>query len=167
MDQDTTNRVADLIIAGRKIEAIKVVREATGYGLAEAKRMVEEMSAQSRPEQVKNVPADEIENNYNVPVLTHFIASLFDPRVKKAAEAIKLAKQYGLPGNYTFFRTQIMARGDPVRTVEAMKFAKAKNLDVQLKRFVAADLTLMSEERLKAWVNAGMPNFDEFLNQMQ
>ena len=35
--------VRELIAAGRKIEAIKLVRETTGLGLAEAKQLVERM----------------------------------------------------------------------------------------------------------------------------
>lgn len=42
---DPSQQVADLIAAGRKIEAIKLLREHTGIGLAEAKAAVERLEA--------------------------------------------------------------------------------------------------------------------------
>ncbi|MFT4515447.1 MAG: ribosomal protein L7/L12 [Planctomycetota bacterium] len=38
---DLAKQIADLLVAGKKIEAIKLLREATGLGLAEAVRAVE------------------------------------------------------------------------------------------------------------------------------
>ncbi len=38
---DLAKRIADLVLAGQKIEAIKLLREATGMGLAEARDAVE------------------------------------------------------------------------------------------------------------------------------
>jgi ribosomal protein L7/L12 len=40
-------RIADLIEQGRKIEAIKLLRESTGIGLAEAKAQIEQLSAEA------------------------------------------------------------------------------------------------------------------------
>ncbi|WP_229054073.1 ribosomal protein L7/L12 [Aeromicrobium sp. Leaf350] len=40
-DAATTQRVSDLVAAGRTIEAIKALREATGLGLVEAKERVD------------------------------------------------------------------------------------------------------------------------------
>lgn len=53
---DPSERIAELIQQGRKIEAIKLLRETTGIGLKEAKEAVEQLSgettgsAQARPE---------------------------------------------------------------------------------------------------------------------
>lgn len=44
LGKDAYGRVVQLLSSGRKIEAIKVVREATGLGLAEAKELVETAS---------------------------------------------------------------------------------------------------------------------------
>jgi succinyl-CoA synthetase alpha subunit len=41
LDQDTVDEAQALLRAGRKIEAIKLVRERTGTGLAEAKNIVD------------------------------------------------------------------------------------------------------------------------------
>jgi ribosomal protein L7/L12 len=43
---DVMQHIADLIRRGRKIEAIKVLREATGVGLKEAKEAVDRLSAE-------------------------------------------------------------------------------------------------------------------------
>lgn len=40
-------RIAELIEQGRKIEAIKLLRENTGIGLAEAKAQIEQLSAEA------------------------------------------------------------------------------------------------------------------------
>jgi signal transduction histidine kinase len=64
MDQSIPEADAEAIrqsiFAGRKIEAIKRVREATGLGLAEAKRMVEQVEGELRktsPEKFTSKPA--------------------------------------------------------------------------------------------------------------
>ncbi len=41
LDQNTVDEARTLVRAGRKIEAIKLVRERTGMGLAEAKHIVD------------------------------------------------------------------------------------------------------------------------------
>lgn len=46
---DTRNRVLELIRQQKKIQAIKVLREATGYGLKEAKEVVEALEAGRGP----------------------------------------------------------------------------------------------------------------------
>jgi hypothetical protein len=50
MEENPENKpgqeVADLILKGRKIQAIKVVRETTGVGLKEAKEMVDLLQAE-------------------------------------------------------------------------------------------------------------------------
>jgi hypothetical protein len=45
--------------AGRKLEAIKIVREQTGMGLADAKDLVERVSQQSGPEMPRLAPGRE------------------------------------------------------------------------------------------------------------
>lgn len=57
LDHDTQSRVRELLALDRKIEAIKVYREATGLGLAEAKHAVEMMDrAPARPGAVAAAP---------------------------------------------------------------------------------------------------------------
>lgn len=53
LSEDVSERISESILAGRKIDAIKAYREATGEGLAEAKRAIEEITAslaQDHPE---------------------------------------------------------------------------------------------------------------------
>ena len=45
LTEDQMKRIADAIVSKRKIEAIKVYREATGEGLKEAKEAIEEITA--------------------------------------------------------------------------------------------------------------------------
>jgi len=45
LTEDQLKRIADAIVSRRKIEAIKVYREATGEGLKEAKEAIEEITA--------------------------------------------------------------------------------------------------------------------------
>ena len=45
---DQTQHIADLIRQGRKLEAIKLFREATGVGLEEAKEQIERIEANMR-----------------------------------------------------------------------------------------------------------------------
>ena len=47
---DYTDEIAELIRQGRKIEAIKLLRESTGIGLKEAKDYVEQLMAGTVPE---------------------------------------------------------------------------------------------------------------------
>jgi ribosomal protein L7/L12 len=48
MDQDDKAKLAEMIMSGRKIEAIKFYREATGEGLKEAKDDVERLEKEMR-----------------------------------------------------------------------------------------------------------------------
>jgi ribosomal protein L7/L12 len=48
LSQEDTNRLTDLILAGQKIEAIKVYRDITGMGLRESKEFIDEFEAQLR-----------------------------------------------------------------------------------------------------------------------
>lgn len=50
LSQEDTNKLAELIFAGQKIEAIKICREITGLGLREAKEFVENLEAQLHEE---------------------------------------------------------------------------------------------------------------------
>lgn len=43
LDPEQIEQISDLLATGRKIEAIKLYREATGRGLREAKEFVEEL----------------------------------------------------------------------------------------------------------------------------
>ena len=45
LTEDQMKRIADAIVSKRKIEAIKVYREATGEGLKEAEEAIEEITA--------------------------------------------------------------------------------------------------------------------------
>jgi len=42
---DTSRQIGELVAAGRQIEAIKVLREATGLGLADAKGIIDAVSS--------------------------------------------------------------------------------------------------------------------------
>ncbi len=44
------DEIKDALFAGRKIEAIKVYREATGQGLKESKEFIDDLEAQMRKE---------------------------------------------------------------------------------------------------------------------
>lgn len=67
---DLAKKIADLLLAGQKIEAIKLLREATGMGLAEARDAVEAaehgtplpphsaLARQSAPAPPGGLPAD-------------------------------------------------------------------------------------------------------------
>lgn len=52
----TRQAIVDAIYAGRKIEAIKLHREATGQGLKESKDFIEALTAQLREEDPEKVP---------------------------------------------------------------------------------------------------------------
>ncbi len=57
---ETLERIKELLYAGRKIEAVKVYRDARGVGLKEAKEDVERLEAELRerePEKFKVGPA--------------------------------------------------------------------------------------------------------------
>ncbi len=49
VDPDTVEAVVGLLLRGRKIQAIKALREATGLGLAEAKALTEAIQRGHRP----------------------------------------------------------------------------------------------------------------------
>lgn len=54
--EDKKSEIAEAIFAERKIEAIKIYREATGQGLAESKEFIEKLSDELReksPEKFK------------------------------------------------------------------------------------------------------------------
>lgn len=63
---DPSQQIADLIAAGQKIEAIKLLREQTGLGLAEAKAAVERLEqgvpppAASAPDAVPPPLSDDV-----------------------------------------------------------------------------------------------------------
>ena len=82
MSADDSNfeaELQDLLAAGKKIEAIKLHRERTGSGLAEAKEAVE---ALEREEEVGDVPLEQAGE-----VEEHLVALL---RQGKRIEAVKL-----------------------------------------------------------------------------
>lgn len=55
---ETKDRVTAAIFAGRKLEAIKLYRAATGQGLKESKLFVEELTKRLREEHPDRVPAE-------------------------------------------------------------------------------------------------------------
>jgi ribosomal protein L7/L12 len=57
---DVEDEARRLVAAGRKIEAIKIYREATGTGLAEAKAAVERLAAGAPPEPLAPQTATEL-----------------------------------------------------------------------------------------------------------
>lgn len=48
LSQEDSNRLTDLILAGQKIEAIKVYKDITGMGLRESKEFIDNLEAQLR-----------------------------------------------------------------------------------------------------------------------
>jgi hypothetical protein len=59
LSDDDVERIRTAVFGGRKIEAIKLYREATGAGLKEAKDFIEELEAELRraaPEQFTAPP---------------------------------------------------------------------------------------------------------------
>jgi ribosomal protein L7/L12 len=56
MDQEDKTKLAELITSGRKIEAIKLYREATGEGLKEAKEDVETLEREMREKYPEDFP---------------------------------------------------------------------------------------------------------------
>ena len=59
LPDDAIEQIRAALFAGRKIEAIKLYREATGYGLKESKDVVEALEAELRirsPELFTSVP---------------------------------------------------------------------------------------------------------------
>lgn len=56
MDQEDKTKLAEMIMKGRKIEAIKFYREATGEGLKEAKEDVETLEREMREKYPEDFP---------------------------------------------------------------------------------------------------------------
>lgn len=59
--EETKQQIAEAIFTERKIEAIKLYREATGQGLAEAKEFIEKLTDELReksPEKFKPLTSD-------------------------------------------------------------------------------------------------------------
>ena len=81
-DRDHEKRAREAIAAGNKIEAIKVLREATGMGLAEAKAAVE------RLEQGGSLPARPAPSSSALPLEVRDLA-----RQGKTVEAIKRLRE--------------------------------------------------------------------------
>jgi len=61
LSDETRDKILDALAAGRKIEAIKLYREATGQGLAEAKGFIEQLSREldQQPPEPGAEPASE------------------------------------------------------------------------------------------------------------
>ena len=55
--EDETRAITDCLLAGRKIEAIKIYREATGVGLKEAKEAIDALAASLREKYPDRFPA--------------------------------------------------------------------------------------------------------------
>jgi ribosomal protein L7/L12 len=55
--EEQIREITDALQKGRKIEAIKVYREATGLGLKEAKEFIEELTATLREKHPDKMPA--------------------------------------------------------------------------------------------------------------
>ena len=56
LTDETRDEINEAIFAGRKIEAIKLYREATGQGLLEAKEFIEKLTAKLQQEYPDKVP---------------------------------------------------------------------------------------------------------------
>jgi ribosomal protein L7/L12 len=79
-------RIAELIEQGRKIEAIKLLRERTGIGLAEAKAQIEQLTAEAADQ---TPPAERI--GLDTPGLPEDVLSL--ARAGRTIEAIGLLRE--------------------------------------------------------------------------
>ncbi|QDU55207.1 ribosomal protein L7/L12 [Aeoliella mucimassa] len=58
LTDETRDQITECLFAGRKIEAIKLYRDATGTGLKEAKDFVDTLSASLREEYPEKMPAE-------------------------------------------------------------------------------------------------------------
>jgi len=79
-------RIAELIERGRKIEAIELLRESTGIGLAEAKAQIEQLSAEAAEHAM---PAERA--GLDTPGLPEDVLAL--ARGGRKIEAIKLLRE--------------------------------------------------------------------------
>ena len=57
LSEDQVRAITDSLLAGRKIEAIKIYREATGEGLKEAKEFIESLTDSLREKYPDKFPA--------------------------------------------------------------------------------------------------------------
>lgn len=57
LDNTTRDEITEALFAGRKIEAIKIYREATGEGLLESKEFIEALITRLREEYPDRIPA--------------------------------------------------------------------------------------------------------------
>ena len=57
LSEDQTRAITDSLLTGRKIEAIKIYREASGEGLKEAKEFIESLTATLREKHPNKFPA--------------------------------------------------------------------------------------------------------------
>ena len=85
LDGDAGRRLADLVKAGRTLEAVKLVREVTGCGLKEAKDAVDQLARGEawRAPSASGGPADE--------VLAEAVRGLI--RQGRKVEAVKLYRE--------------------------------------------------------------------------
>lgn len=56
LNDETRDQITQAIFAGRKIEAIKLYREATGQGLKESKDFIEALTVELREQHPDKVP---------------------------------------------------------------------------------------------------------------
>ncbi len=57
LSEDQVREITDCLLTGRKIEAIKIYREATGEGLKEAKEFIESLTNTLREKHPDKFPA--------------------------------------------------------------------------------------------------------------
>ena len=57
LPDDKIREITDCLLAGRKIEAVKIYREATGKGLKESKEFIESLTASLREKHPDKFPA--------------------------------------------------------------------------------------------------------------
>ncbi len=81
-------RIADLIEQGQKIEAIKLLREATGVSLAEAKAQIEQLTAEAAGQAVPDAPQAPLDSTSGLPEDVLALA-----HAGQKIEAIKLLRE--------------------------------------------------------------------------
>ena len=57
LSDDQVRQITDCLLAGQKIQAIKIYRDATGEGLKEAKESIESLTASLREKHPEKFPA--------------------------------------------------------------------------------------------------------------
>jgi ribosomal protein L7/L12 len=136
VSNDVLNRVRAALADGLKIEAIKLYREASGAGLAEAKKFVEDLEAGRTP---GTSPVESASNDD----INQIQAAVFAGEKIKAIKLYRESTGEGLKESKDF----IDALEDELRRTEPGKFTAppAKGCGVKVLCFVAVATLFVAE----------------------